>query len=135
MCGEDLRRDAEQGRLCGIRVGHDAPQEVSARARDVGDGVGDETAGARFRDRDSQPAPEADGLEALGQADELLAGHRYWRCVFFGGSGGWNSHTSGTPRLPRAPSAAPLSVKYVAPDDPVRTSTEVVPVNATDLPG
>ena len=135
MGGEDLRWDAEEGGLRGIRVGHDTSQEVAARARDVGDRIGDETAGAGFGDRDGQFAPEADGLEAFGQADELLAGHRYWCCVFFGPSGGWNSHVSGTPRLPMAPSASPLRVKNVAPDEPVRTSTELVPVKATDLPG
>ena len=49
--------------------------------------------------------------------------HGYGRCVLTGGAGGAKSQVSGTPDLPSAPSDVPLSVKYVAPDEPVRTST------------
>src|SRR5689334_13094306 len=56
------------------------------------------------------------------------------RWVFSGEAGGANSHVSGTPDLPSAPSDVPLSVKSVTPDDPVRTSTDRRPVKVRVLP-
>ena len=38
------------------------------------------------------------------------------------------------PRFPSAPIDWPLSVKNVAPDDPVRTSIDSLPVNVRTLP-
>src|SRR5262249_17405150 len=46
----------------------------------------------------------------------------------------WKSHVSGIPRFPSAPSDCPFRVKNVAPDDPVRTSIDVWPVNVRTFP-
>src|SRR4051812_45677973 len=56
------------------------------------------------------------------------------RSVICGGSGGANSHVSGIPLLPSAPSGVPLSVNVVTPDEPVRTSIDSLPVNVSVLP-
>ena len=127
-----------------VRVGHEAAEVVRARARDLGDEVTDETAGARLHGRHRQAVQRASLAEAggqPGQVGERIVLHRYRRCVFSGGAGGANSQVSGTPDLPRCPSDVPLRVKYVTPDDPVRTSILSAPGERQglavrdDLPG
>ena len=124
---EDLRRDAELPLLGLVGVRDDPTEEVAARAGDVGDGVGDEPAGAGFGDRERQPALEADCLEALGEPDERIAGHRYWCCRLLRRRPAAGTATSRACRVSRARRAIwPFSVKNVAPDEPVRTSIDVV---------
>ena len=57
MRGEDRRVDAEEVALRLVGVGHDAAEEVAARARHGGDRGGDQPAGARLRDRDRRLRP------------------------------------------------------------------------------
>jgi hypothetical protein len=45
-----------------------------------------------------------------------------------------NSQVSGMPRFPSAPSDWPFSVNSVAPDEPVRTSIVLWPVNVSACP-
>ncbi len=99
--------------------------------------MADEATGARFDRRDGHAAlgasqPESDGER--GQVGERIVRHDYGRCVLSGGAGGANSHVSGTPDLPSAPSDVPLRVKWVTPDDPVRTSILSRPVKVRVLP-
>ena len=82
-----------------------------------------------------EPGREAGRLEPRRERRRArVAAHRQERWVCAGAAGGLNSHVSGMPRLPSAPSDWPLSVKSVAPDEPVRTSTEVCPVNVRTWP-
>src|SRR4051794_23513482 len=60
------------------------------------------------------------------------SGYRRW--VRVAALGGAKSHVSVTPPRPSAPSETPLTVKYVEPDEPVRTSIDFWPVNVSVLP-
>ena len=112
----------------------DPADEVAARPGDVGDRVGDQPARARLGERDRHAAAEAESLEPLGEPDERVRRPRYgcWSSSS-GPPGGWNSHVSGMPRFPSAPSGWPFSVKNVAPDEPLRTSTESFAGERDDL--
>src|SRR5207245_6969214 len=74
----------------------------------------------------------ADSSESSSAFFALMA--RYVCPVFWGGLGGANSHVSGIPSLPSAPSDTPLTVKWVTPDEPVRTSREFCAVNVSVFP-
>ena len=132
---EDRRRHAEQLLLRLVRVGDDAAREVAAGAGDLGDRVGDEPARARLRQRDAsgrrpRQTPWSRSASPTSGSPATLPGA--------GSSsarpGGWNSHVSGVPRFPSAPIDWPLSVKNVAPDEPVRTSIDELAVNVRTLP-
>ena len=131
---EHVGRDAELALLDGVRVRDDAADEVRGRPGDLRDHVGDQPAGARLGRREGQPACHAPRLQALGELDERV---RHVRCGRSGpgGSGGANSHVSGLLSFDMWPRSSPLSVKNVALDFPVRTSTESLAVNVTVLPG
>ena len=127
------RRHVEEYLLRLVRVRHDPAEEVRGGTGHLGDGCGDQATRARLRDCHREAAPEADALQSLGQGDER-AWHAYVRWVLTGSAGGAKSHVSGTPDLPSAPRLTPFSVNRVLPDEPVRTSTEVVPVNVSVRP-
>ena len=130
--------NVDQADLDLVRVGHDAADEVRAGSRHLGDEVGDEPARARFGGRDAAcrgPGTHAPSCPARSSSSSSVEG----TLVSVAGSvaaraGGANSHVSGIPLLPRAPSEVPLSVNFVTPDEPVRTSTDSLPVNVRVLP-
>ena len=69
--GEDLIRHADRLALELIRVRHEASDEVGTRARDLGDQVSDQAAGARFDGRDAQAESAAARPEADGEVGQL----------------------------------------------------------------
>ena len=134
--GEELGWDAELVTLHVVGVRDEPAEEVRAGAGDLGDRVRHQPPGARFGGRDGQTAVDADRVQALGQGDEAIVGHRLL-------SADWSSAVRpearratfpGSPTCPSAPSFVPLSVNSVTPDEPVRTSIDLLPWNVRVLP-
>ena len=100
--------------------------------------VADEPAGARLDRRDAQAAcatqlAEPDG--EAGQVGERVVGHGLPPLRLVGRVRRGEQPGLGHARLARArPSDVPFSVKCVTPDDPVRTSTDSLPVKVSVLP-
>ena len=58
-----------------VGVGDEPAPETGAGSGDLGDRVGDQTAGTRFGGGDGEVPVEAGAVQALGQGDEAVVGH------------------------------------------------------------
>ena len=100
---EHRRGTSSSARLGLVRVRDDAAEEVAGRARDLGERVRDEPAGARLGGRDRQaPRRGSAPCSRSASGDERAPATLACGCGLDRRAGGANSHVSGTPGLPSA---------------------------------
>ena len=75
------RGTPSERRLDVVRIGDDPAAHVRRRAGHLGEGMGDEPAGARLGGGDREPQRDAPCLEPFGELDQRVAHHGHLSCV------------------------------------------------------
>ena len=130
---EDVRVDAEQVSFRGVRVRDDPPEEIAARAGDLGQGGGNEPARARLGegDRRARPGKSPGGARRARRADRRSS----LLVLGLGRSGGRLEQPGlGNPALPERAELLAVERELRRPDEPVRTSIVSLPVNVRTWP-